>query len=248
MDTTNIINLFVAIGTIGAVIVALVGIWLNGKQAKNDWDHSQQLAREERQHQSRPIIVPRKEIFHNTITYISLETGESSENIYTSEHTINWSWNHEIRIKLHNMGSGPAFNLHCVLYGPQATCQSQFVSWDNGPIEEKSSMDIDLMHSSELRLFHNDSIDGKHPLYDMSLDSPSNPMAYPIACLTITYHDLFGNKHVSIFHFTLQHQWIHVPTEKIPGKPPLDLKELNAQKRQQGIKLSAPAPITSQGN
>jgi hypothetical protein len=145
------------------------------------------------------------------------------------------------------MGSGPAFNLHCVLYGSEDNCQSQFVSWDNGPIEEKSSTDINLMHSSELQLFHNDSVGRNLPLYDKSLDSPLNPWVYRIACLTITYHDLFRKKHVSIFHYTLQHQWIHMATEEIRGELPLDLKELNTRKKQ-GPKLSAPPVITSQGN
>jgi hypothetical protein len=247
MDTplaSNIINLFVAIGTIGAVIVALFGIWLNRRQARNDWLHAQQLATDDRQHQSQPIIVPKKEISHNTVTYSPPVPEEP--NLYTSEHRINWSWPHEIRLNVRNMGSGPAFNLHCVLYGSEDTCQSQFVSWDDGPIEEKSSTDVELIHSSELRLFHNDSVDGKHPLYDKSLDSPSNPWIYRIACLTITYHDLFEKKHVSIFQYTLQHGWIHVATGEIPGKPPLDLKELNDQKKQ-GPKLSAPPVRTSQG-
>ncbi len=205
---------------------------------------NRRLVTEERQYQNRPIMVPREEIFGNAIVSLSSETFEPSESLYASDDRIDWSWNHAVGLKLHNMGSGPAFNLHCVLYGPEKICYSQFVSWDNGPIAEKNAIDIDLMHSSELQLLHNDSVDGKHPLYDMSLDSPSNPWAYRIACLTLTYHDLFGKKHVSIFHYTLQHRWVHVAIEEIPGEPPLDLKELNAQKKQ-GPKLSAPPIITS---
>lgn len=249
MSTSDIIGL----ANVGAqVLVAMVAIVAivaslraNKKQIKaseaqisRQIEENRRLTADERQHQSRPIIVPKKEISHNTITTFSLETGKASENIYTSDHLINWSWNHDIRINLHNMGNGPAFNLHCVLYGPEPPCHSQFVSWDNGPIEEKSSADIELAHSSELRLFQKDSVDGEHPLYDMSIDSPSNPANYRIACLTITYHDLFGKRYVSIFNYTRQHRWVHLITKELPEKSPLDLKELNEQKKQ-GSKLKA---------
>jgi len=243
---TNIINSFVAVGTLIVAIVAIVSIIQNKRQARDDWSHSRQLATEERQDQNRPIIVPKKEISHNTVTYSPQDPGQPK--LYSSERRINWTWPNQIRINIHNMGHGPAFNLNCVLYGPEDTCQSQFVSWDDGPIEEKSSPDINLMHSSELRLFHNDSVDGKNPLYDKSLDSPSNPWAYRTACLTITYHDLFGKRYVSIFNYTLDHRWIRIAIEDIPslnGKPPLDLKELNNQKRQQASKWSAPPIRTS---
>jgi len=103
-------------------------------------------------------------------------------------------------------------------------------------------------HPKQFFLNPDDSIDGSHLLYDSSLDSSSNPVKYRIACLTVTYHDLFGIKHMSIFNYTLEHQWLCVAIDKIPslnGKPPLDLKELNDQKRQQAPKLSAPPPITS---
>ncbi len=213
-------------------------------QVRKQIEESRRLATEERQHQSRPIMVPRKEVCGNAVTNFSLETGQPDETLYASDGRVDWSWQHEIRINVHNMGNGPAFNVHAILYGYEDTCQSQFVSWDNGPIEEKGTIDILLAHSSELQLVHGDSVDGKHPLYDRSLDSPTNPWVYRIACLNITYHDLFSKKHISIFHYTLQHQWIHVATEEIPGEPPLDLKELNAQKKQ-GPKLSAPPVITS---
>jgi hypothetical protein len=216
-------------------------------QMNKQIEENRHLVREERQYQSRPIIVPKKEISHNTATLYSWETGKANESLYTSEQRVNWSWQHAIRLNVRNVGGGPAFNLHCVLYGPEDTGQSQFISWDDGPIEEKSSIDVELLHSSELRLFHDNSVDGKHPLYDRSLDSPSNPWAYRMACLTMTYHDLFEKKHVSIFHYTLEHRWIHVATEELPGELPLDLRELNDQKKQ-GPKLSAPPISYSQGN
>ncbi|GHO77239.1 hypothetical protein KSD_50100 [Ktedonobacter sp. SOSP1-85] len=54
------------------------------------------------------------------------------------------------------------------------------------------------------------SVNGKHLLFD-----GSDP-EYPIVCLTTTYHDIFGIKHVSVFdyinHGSKQHKWLHIAT------------------------------------
>src|SRR5579859_5903084 len=119
MNTTDIIGVA---NVVAQLVVAGVAVWAvlaslrankrqieaSDKQLKEQLEASEaqiykqieenrRLATEERQHQSRPIIVPKKEISHNTITIFSLETGTSNEDLYTSEHRINWSWNHEIR-------------------------------------------------------------------------------------------------------------------------------------------------------
>jgi hypothetical protein len=269
MNTADIIGVF---NVVAQFAVAVVAVWavlaslrankrqiesgdrqlkeqikVSDIQIQKQIAENRRLATEERQHQNRPIMVPGKAVWGHAVTFVSLETGKANESFYGSDGRVNWSWQHEIGIYVHNMGNGPAFNVHCILYGSEDTCQSQFVSWNNGPIEGKGSIDIILAHSSELRLFHDVSIDGKHPLYDTSLDSPTKPWSNRIACFTLTYHDLSGKRYVSVFHYTLQHRWVHVATEEISGEPPLDLKELNAQKKQ-GPKLSAPPIITSQGN
>jgi len=129
------------------------------------------------------------------------------------------------------MGNGTALNLHCILYGNEDTTQSQFVSWDNMPVEARSPITVDLKHPSDLGLFYGDKVNGKHVLYDRSPDSPTDSWFSRIARLTLTYHDLVGTKYVSIFHYTIEHRWIHVVTEEITGNPARDLKELNTQKK-----------------
>ena len=244
MDTplaSNIINLFVAIGTIGAVIVALVGIQLNRRQARNDWLHALQLATDDRQHQSRPIIVPVGEL-----EPVSPFMGRGNTP-YKGGGLFNWAYPDPIKLDLQNMGGGVALNVHCVLYGSEPIHTSQFVSWDNGPIG-RDPIHIKCEHPQQFFLNSDDSIDGSHPLFDTSPNSPSNPVEYRIACLTITYQDLFENKHMSIFNHTLEHQWVNVKIDKLPSlkkQTPLDLKEKNDQKRQLAPKLSAPAPKTS---
>jgi hypothetical protein len=254
---TNIINMFIALGTFAAVGVALYATWRNGKQARDDWSHSQQIAKDNWDHsqqqaievrklQTRPIMAPDHEISHYSVITFDPRTGKANKSLYTSEHRINWSWPDSIRIDLRNMGNGPALNVQCILYGAENITQSQFVSWDNMPVEAKSPIAVALKHpTSDILLFQDDRVNGKHVLYDNSLDTPSNPWLSRIARLAVTYHDLFGTKYVSIFHYTIDHQWIHVVTEEITGNPARDLKELNMQKKQEGPKYSAPPIPTS---
>jgi hypothetical protein len=240
-------------GVVTQLVVAIVAVWAvlaslhankrqiasSESQLDKQIAESRRLATEERQYQSRPIIVPKKQIIQTTPTYYNMNTGHAEgERLQTSDQGINWAYNHTIRIPLLNMGNGPAFNLHAVLYGPQASSHSQFVSWDNEPVEAKGPLDINLVHSTEFRLLHDESVDGKHPLYDRTPDPSAHSEEYQIACLTLTYHDLFGKKHVSIYHYTMQYQWIHVATSEISGEGSFDLKELNDRKKQ-GLKLSA---------
>lgn len=250
MDAATIIGI---INIVAQFVVAGVAIWAvlaslhTGKtqtkkseeQISRQIEENRRLTTEERKYQSRPIIAPKGEVSHN----IPL----SAENLYTSEKRINWGWQNEIRIELDNLGRGPAFNLHCLLYGNEPACQNQFVSWNNGPIGAESTTIIDLAHSSELGLFHKDSLDGEHPLYDQSLNAPSNPALDRIACLTITYHDLLGSKYMGIFTYTSQYKWLHVVTKELTGEHSLDLKELNRQKKQNSPKFAAPPVITSSG-
>jgi hypothetical protein len=215
--------------------VALYAIQQNRKQTKENWDHSQQQVKEERHHQSQPIVVPVGEFTPSAIV--------SGPGLYMSNGIVNWNYQGKIRLELQNMGRGVALNVHCILYGSDSMYTAQFVAWNNGPIG-KNPIQVIYEHSPQLLLSPGDSIDEVHPLYDTSPPSSSNPAEDHIACLTITYQDLFEIKHMSIFNYTLDHRWECVTIGKIPAineKPPLDLKELNDQKRQQARKLSAPA-------
>ena len=248
MDTTlatNIINSVVAVAALGAVLVAMYAIRESRKQAKDERLYNQKQATEDRQHQSRPILVPVGEI-----TQASAMAGPG---FYRNNGIVIWNYQGKIKLALQNMGGGVALNVHCVLYGPESQYNLNFVSWDNGPIGTNPAQTILVEHpnSRKFYLFPDDSLDGIHPIYDTSPTSPANPIEYRIACLTITYHDLFGIKHMSIFNYTLEHRWVLVATGKIPtikDKTPFDLKELNDWKIQHGPKYSAPAPQLSQGN
>jgi type II secretory pathway pseudopilin PulG len=249
------VNIAIAIATTAAVISALCisnkQIKASSAQLKEQIEESRRLATEERQHQSCPIIVPTKAI-PDTI----LES-EKTYHLYTSEANPQLKGNIQwllpissLPIDLTNLGGGPAFNVHCVLYGGAGNADAyinQFISWNNGPIGHERTETILFRHpfQDELWLDRKDSIDGIHTLqYPFGGPNPNKAQA----CLTTTYHDLFGNKLVSIFDYTPDHRWlcVFVNTPSSP-KIALDLKELNDQKKQQAVKLSVPPVRTSQG-
>src|SRR5215470_16836250 len=104
----NVVAQFAVAGV--AVWAVLASLHANKKQIASSElqlskqiEESRRLATEERQHQSRPIIVPKKDIFQMTATYVDMSTGQSKgESLYTSDHVINWAYNHSIRIPLQN--------------------------------------------------------------------------------------------------------------------------------------------------
>jgi len=196
-------------------------------QAQDMVKQNQEMVREDQFYRKFPIISP--------IGEISLLKSPGSR-LYASDDNLQWSVEDPIMIKMRNVEDGLAFNVNCILYGPERLPFHQFVSWDNISIEGRSSnKDIIFEHSQQMHLSRNDSIDGIHPLYDESEDSRSNPIADRIARLTITYHDIFGEKYVTIHNYTRKRKWVTVTARKISsidGKPPIDLKELNNQRKQ----------------
>ena len=232
MDTllaANIISALVAVATFGAVIVGAIAIWYNRKQAKEDWQHNRQLALEERQHQSRPIVVPVSELSHHTpdgsVDWEHLRQIVPPPPPGPPGTTVSGTEPITQTIMLQNMGDGVAFNVHCVLYGPHSPVGDQYVSWNNGPIQGKSTLQVVGEHG-RMALAADTKVDGAHLLYDAS-----EPQ-YRVARLTITYHDLFDGKHVSIFDYILlnpqDHRWMNVATK---SGIEYDLEELDDQQQ-----------------
>lgn len=226
MNASDIISL---VNVVAQFTVAGVAIWavLASLHAnKKQIEENRRLATEERQHQSCPIIIPLGAIPH--------AMNDLGQVLYTQEPlselkgNIQWGLqNSNARIQVMNIGTGPAFNIHCVLYGSDSAYENQFVSWNNGPIGHGTAETIYFRHplQDEFYLERNDSIDGKHPLY-YPFTGPNPNRAQ--ACLTISYQDLFDNKLISIFDYTTDHRWVRVFVS-IPSSPKiaLDLKELN---------------------
>jgi hypothetical protein len=54
----------------------------------------------------------------------------SSNNFHSADGRVNWGYQGEIQLPLQNMGGGVALNVHCILYGPEAPHNLQFVCQD----------------------------------------------------------------------------------------------------------------------
>lgn len=240
----------VAFMALVAVVVALITSYKQTKEsrsqltkqidASNDQlnkqiEESRRLATEERQHQSCPIVVPTKEI--ENVPAATVE-GRPQEYLYIGEappRKGNLSWALQfpaaVPLEVSNIGMGPAFNIQCVLHGYENIADYQFIAWNNGPIGAGKDATISLRHprNREFLLNRDDSVDGEHLLLRSNTEPDPNEA---LARLTISYHDLFGNKLVSIFDFTSYHEWVRVfvsmPSSQ---KIALDLKELNDQRK-----------------
>src|SRR6266567_3552509 len=246
MNTADIIGVLNVLAQVAVAVVAIVAVVAslraNKRQIKaseiqiqKQIEENRRLATEERQHQSCPIIVPTRAILNVPAQQVP---GIQQQYLYTSEvpplkGNISWGLQFSaVPIEVSNIGTGPAFNVHCVLYGYDNAYSNQFISWNNGPIGPGKDETIRSRHpdQGELWLDRNDSIDGEHTLHY----SPAGPNPNQAqACLTISYQDLFGNKLVSIFDYTSYHQWVRVFVS-VPSSPKitLDLKELNDRKKQ----------------
>ncbi len=135
----------------------------SNNQLNKQIEESRRLATEERQHQSCPIIVPTKAIANVPATQVP---GTQQQYLYTSEvpplkGNISWGLQFSaVPIEVSNIGMGPAFNVHCVLYGYDNGYRNQFISWNNGPIGPGKDETIRSRHpdQGELWLDRNDSI------------------------------------------------------------------------------------------
>ncbi len=157
-------------------------------QIQKQIEENRRLATEERQQQSCPIIVPTKAIPHVPAVQVP---GTQQQYLYTSEvpplkGNISWGLQFlSVPIEVSNIGTGPAFNVHCVLYGYDNAYSNQFISWNNGPIGPGKDETIRSRHpdQGELWLDRNDSVDGEHTLhYPPAGPNPNQAQA----CLTIS--------------------------------------------------------------
>src|SRR5216683_5034986 len=113
-------------------------------------------------------------------------TGTQQSGWHPLKGNISWGLQFlSVPIEVSNIGTGPAFNVHCVLYGYDNAYSNQFISWNNGPIGPGKDETIRSRHpdQGELWLDRNDSVDGEHTLhYPPAGPNPNQAQA----CLTIS--------------------------------------------------------------
>lgn len=203
MVVSDIINAIVAIATVSAVIIAFRAILDNRKQARDDWQHTQQLAQEERQHQERPVLVPTGDVLNFTDLPNRVAPAKP--------------------LKIQNIGKGPAFNVHGALYFYNNIWYSSF---NNGPVGAGSTYEIIFEHGVDtIGLAISTKIDGKYDLYNK--EDPH----YRPGRLTLTYRDLYDVTHVSVFDYLApvpnQYRWVQLSIKSGITK---DLEDLDNER------------------
>jgi hypothetical protein len=227
------------IGTVIIPLVAIIAVLATVYVAYRTLQNNNRQATEERQDQARPVVAPSGELSHHAtdssggVDWGDEYTEPSSPSTTGGPHARRIVPNTQ-ELTLQNMGDGIAFNVHCFLYGPGGRLKPEqnYTSWYNGPIQGKGNSKIIFEHE-KTALPEDTKVDDEHVLYD---DSEPNVR---IARLTITYHDLLGIKHVSIFDYVLykivnhtEHKWLYVGTK---NGIHFDLYELDNRERQQPL-------------
>ena len=222
-DWISVITLVVLAITAGAAI--WLG-FLNRDLVKQSIADVQE-AREARYDQYRPILVYGPAVFSpevkNVLGY--------AEQLYADLSV------EKMPILLSNIGTGPALDVLAVLFGPTprgpSEEQAHIYFKYSGPITS-GGREGEIGHQGGL-LISGDALVGrekKYTLYAPPRPSPKDPAdgvtPYIVARLTITYHDIFGRKHASIFDYTSQEEWLSVDEGFFPSIPQ-DLKDLERE-------------------
>ena len=216
MSVSDIIQVLVASASVAAVVVGIFAIIQAQIQARDALIESrseafanQKLAQgainESRSHSleilhtlNLPILAPR--------TPLQLRNND-----------LNWDAQH-YTVSIKNVGTGVALNIWGVLLPPKKTetvdLPSHYCLRAHAPISQ-ADKDIDTFFLLEEKKDFSDVMlekqDGTSEKYSLCPPSPdlasdSGKYAY-VARLTITYTDVFGRKHASIYDHTNQHRW-----------------------------------------
>src|SRR5258708_23520914 len=185
-----------ALATLFAVIVGLRGISI-GRELAQDAQRQAQEALEEGRNQflaaqyndNRPLLVP--------------SAGDSNEQNYGEPEPIVFDWNADIMfVNIQNVGTGIATNIWLTLLPPAPAPESsyQYVSQLRLPVVSDSDpLKIYLQHG--ISLFNENDRLNEYSLFvpqERAAGSTARADRF-IARLSITYHDIFGRKHASIF-------------------------------------------------
>lgn len=174
-------TLGMAVATVEVAIVALVSMYQGQKQAT-----------EALYALNRPILVPRSD--------------------FTAEEPFDWNVQGR-GCDIQNAGNGVALNVFGVIF-PPAALQSQPRYWTRPPFPILSHKRANVWFEQGGTLLSRHHQIGPHPLFVPDDRAPEQgvPNFYRRgprcqARLTLTYTDIFGRRHASIFDYTIMHKW-----------------------------------------
>ena len=219
----------VAVGGL-AVYFAYKLITVTQKQvdvAQREVDISQQARFDQR----RPILVPCMKSVPDDQTFVlhveSLHGANDPDRWYVDLNSKYDAW-------LHNIGEGPALNVRGTIFPPKSrppfgdSPQHQFFKFSK-PILP-GEIDKEISELSGIPSNGNATI-GREPSYTLNApqaplpNDPASLQTYPLVRLVVTYRDIFGRKHASVFHFTSKQEWAEAEEPFLSGIP-RDLDDL----------------------
>lgn len=217
----NFVALFAAWGqwvaafsTLTAVAVA---IWIAFRSSKESRKQSRQVGYDA----ARPVLVisegpfdwPDQQFGHEKYSRISNQIGKPG--------WIDWNVNkHKVTLK--NVGTGTAFNVISVLFGPESLNEngkSADASQNDYWQQKKNILSVGDKEEGEYWVFRATNSRLKKNVAGYSLLAPAQPLldssdkagAYYeptyVCRVTTTYHDIFKRKHMSIFDLDLRGNW-----------------------------------------
>ena len=197
MDIGIIVALIIAgISAIATVVIA-VFTYITIKAYEKQVDIGQEqvrISQEQQFNQFRPVLHPVGDLgpLVNMVNGISF---------------IQWGNQNQVIDGLRNIGVGPAFNIYGILFGPPYITTpptpptERYVVWNYPALSPGQEGD-----KITLQLFSNVSSEttiGGYPLY---VPDDIDHIGI-IARFTLTYHDVFGRKHASIYDYHSQSGW-----------------------------------------
>jgi len=187
-----------AVATMALAIFAIPTIQAYKKQVQIGQDQvkvSQEqvrVAQEQQFNQFRPVLYPA-----GSLEKIIDRSG--------GRPYIKFGYQNQVIDGLKNIGTGPAFNIYGTIFGSQVNSQlsqQRYIVWNYPALTPGATGDeITLLQGSNIS---SDTIIKGYTLY---VPDDANHVAI-IARFMLTYHDVFGRKHASIYDYHSQIGWM----------------------------------------
>ena len=235
VSISDVIQVLVVSASVAAVVIGIFAIIQGQIQAKEALAESRaqsfasQKIAQDAFTESRAQIIASQKIAQDALAQ---SRTQSLETLYALNRPIlaprmplslrnndlDWDSQH-YTVKVRNVGTGVALNVWGVLLPPKQAetvdPPQQYCLKSHAPISQEDK-DIDTYFLEE-KIFRGDEMIAHRegtteqyslcpPLVDLPQDSVDGRLGY-VARLTLTYRDVFGRKHASIYDHTDRHRW-----------------------------------------
>jgi hypothetical protein len=195
LDIDTIVTLIIAgisaVATVAIAIFAIPTIQAYRKQVQIGQEQVK-AGQEQLFNQFRPVLYPVGDL-------------EKIVDRSAGKYHIKWEYQNQEIDGLKNIGVGPAFNIYGILFGPPVNSQPprmRYVVWNYPALTPGTPGDkITLSPGSHI------SSDTEIKGYTLYIPDDEDHVGV-LARFTLTYHDVFGRKHASIYDYHSQIGWM----------------------------------------